>query len=49
MEFDKERDTLTVSVEGTATSKGWHVRTKWDPAIVSIHALYYVTLSYTYV
>lgn len=34
MEFEEERDVLTVSVEGTTTSEGWHVRTKWDPASV---------------
>ena len=41
MEFEEERDTLTVSVEGTAMSEGWHVRTKWDPAIVrlSLHSI----------
>ena len=33
----KEGDTLTldnVSVEGTTTSGGWHVATKWHPATV---------------
>ena len=34
----EEGDALTldnVSVEGTTTSGGWHVATKWDPARVS--------------
>ena len=36
VEFE-EGDALTldnVSVEGTTTSGGWHVATKWDPASV---------------
>ena len=34
MEFEEEKDALTVSVERTPMSEGWHIQTKWNPACV---------------
>ena len=46
VEFE-EGDALTVdnvSVEGTTTSGGWHVATKWDPARVRFELIHKVSL-----
>ena len=46
VEFE-EGDALTldnVSVEGTTTSGGWHVATKWDPARVRFELIHKVAL-----
>jgi len=45
VEFEGDALTLdNVSVEGTTTSEGWRVATKWDPARVRFELIHKVSL-----
>ena len=49
VEFEGDALTLdNVSVDGTTTSGGWHVATKWDPARVRFGGLVVFIVQYLY-